>query len=143
MMIASRVNTPEDPAIPTRPGWEGMHVWWLIDRQHGGSRHALFNLTVFPPSKSHEVHRHPSAEEFLFVLEGSGLHLSESDPVPLAAGEVAYIPKGEWHGFANDSDTPTTVVTVLAGISSYEDAGYEVLPEQRNSREVRQAGDDC
>jgi quercetin dioxygenase-like cupin family protein len=81
------------------------------------------------------VHRHPSAEEFLFVLEGSGLHLSERDPVPLAAGEVAYIPKGEWHGFANDSEAPTTVVTVFAGINSYEDAGYEVLPEPGNGRE--------
>jgi quercetin dioxygenase-like cupin family protein len=127
MFIASRNNTTEDPTIPMRPGWEGMHVWWLIERQHGGSEHAVFNVTVFPPNKAHEVHRHAHAEEFLYVLQGSGLHLTDGEPVRLQEGEVVFIPMNEWHGFANDMDTPTTVITVMGGVGSYQDAGYEVL----------------
>ncbi len=130
MFKASRNDTPEDPTIPSRPGWEGMHVWWLIERQHGGSQHAVFNVTVFPPEKSHEVHRHPHAEEFFYVIEGSGLHLSDGEPVRLQAGDVVFVPINEWHGFANDTDSPTTVITVMGGVGSYQDAGYEVLPEK-------------
>lgn len=128
MFIASRNNTAEDSTIPTRPGWEGMHVWWLVEQQHGGSEHAVFNVTVFPPNKAHEVHRHAHAEEFLYVLQGSGLHLTDGEPVRLQQGEVVFIPMNEWHGFANDTDTPTTVITVMGGVGSYQDAGYEVLP---------------
>jgi quercetin dioxygenase-like cupin family protein len=77
MYKTSRAQTPEDPAIPARPGWEGMHVHWLADRGHGGTETTVFNVTEFPPNRSHEVHRHPHAEEYFFVLEGSGQHLTD------------------------------------------------------------------
>jgi quercetin dioxygenase-like cupin family protein len=127
MFKTSQRETAEDPDIPTRPGWEGMHVHWLATRDHGGTETTVFNVTEFPPNRAHEVHRHPHAEEYFFVLEGSGQHLTEGDPVPLEAGDLVFIPKGEWHGFANDTDRPTTVVTVIGGVSHYDDAGYDVL----------------
>ena len=40
------------------------------------------------------------------------------------AGEVVFIPRGEWHGFANDSEAPTTVIAVFS-VGSYDEAGYE------------------
>jgi quercetin dioxygenase-like cupin family protein len=126
MYKTSRAETPEDPDIPTRPGWEGMHVHWLADREHGGTQTTVFNVTEFPPNRSHEVHRHPDAEEYFFVLRGAGLHLTGDEPVPLKAGDLVFIPKGEWHGFANDTDEPTLVVTVMGGVAHYSDAGYEV-----------------
>lgn len=124
----SRSTTPEDPTIADRPGWEGLHVWWLVDGEQTGAERVVFNTTVFPPNCWHEVHRHPHAEEVLYLLEGSGLHLSEGEPVRQQAGEVVYIPPGEWHGFANDTDSPTTVIAVFGGVASYADAGYEVHP---------------
>ena len=39
-----------------------------------------------------------------------------------------FIPTGEWHGFANNTEEPTLVVTVMGGVSHYTDAGYEVHP---------------
>jgi quercetin dioxygenase-like cupin family protein len=122
----SRETTAEDPTIAGRAGWEGLHVWWLVDRDQTGAENVVFNTTVFPATMWHEIHRHPNAEEVLYVLEGSGLHLSEGEPVRHNAGEVVYIPAGEWHGFANDTDRPTTVLAVFGGVGSYEDAGYEV-----------------
>jgi quercetin dioxygenase-like cupin family protein len=103
-----------------------MHVHWLADREHGGTETTVFNVTEFPPDRSHEVHRHPNAEEYFFVLRGSGQHLTEGEPVHLEAGDLVFIPKGEWHGFANDTGEPTLVVTVMGGVSHYSDAGYEV-----------------
>jgi quercetin dioxygenase-like cupin family protein len=60
------------------------------------------------------------------VLQGSGQHLTDDEPVPLETGDLVFIPRGEWHGFANHSDEPTVVVTVMGGVSHYEDAGYDV-----------------
>lgn len=118
----------EDPTVAGRPGWEGLHVWWLVGREETGAEGIVFNVTEFPPDKTHEIHRHPNAEEALYVLRGSGLHLSEGEPVRQHEGEVVFIEKGEWHGFANDTDSPTTVLAVFGGVGSYEEAGYEVHP---------------
>lgn len=128
MHIASIATTPEDPTIAGRPGWEGLHVWWLIDRAAAGSSGLVVNQTTFPPQKWHALHRHPHAEEALYIVSGSGLHLSEGEPVRQRAGDVVYIPAGEWHGFANDTDEPTTVLGIFAGAGTYADAGYEEHP---------------
>ena len=82
-------------------------AWWLADRAGTGSADVVSNMTEFSPGKTHGLHRHPNAEEVLFVLE-EGLHLSEGEPVRQRAGEVVFIPRGEWHGAANDSEAPTT-----------------------------------
>jgi quercetin dioxygenase-like cupin family protein len=120
----STATTPEDPTVADR-GWEGLRVWWLVDRASTGSAEVVFNMTEFSPGKTHGLHRHPNAEEVLYVLQGEGLHLSEGGPVRQRAGEVIFIPRGEWHGFANDSAVPTTVIAVFGGVGSYEEAGYE------------------
>lgn len=130
MYKTSRQETPFDPTIPARPGWEGMFVHWLADRDQGGTETTVFNVTEFPPNRSHELHRHPTAEEYFFVLEGAGVHLTEGEPVPVGVGDLVFIPKGEWHGFANNTDRSTMVVTVIGGVAHYSDAGYEVHPAQ-------------
>jgi quercetin dioxygenase-like cupin family protein len=121
-------TTAEDPTVAGRPGWEGLHVWWLVDRDETGASQVVFNMTQFPPGKVQTLHRHPNAEEVLYVVSGSGLHLSEGEPVRQEAGEVVYIPRGEWHGLANDGTEPMTVIAVFAGVGTYEEAGYEERP---------------
>jgi quercetin dioxygenase-like cupin family protein len=120
----STAMSPEDPTIAAR-GWDGLRVWWLIDQAGAGSTQIVFNVTRFSPGKTHGLHRHPNAEEVLYVLQGEGLHLSEGEPVRQREGEVVFIPRGEWHGFANDSHEPTTVIAVFGGVGSYDEAGYE------------------
>jgi len=102
MYKTSRTETPHDPTIPARPGWEGMFVHWLADRDHGNTETTVFNVTEFPPKRSHEVHRHPHAEEYFFVLEGSGLHLTDGDPVRLEKGTLSLSRR------ANGTDSQTT-----------------------------------
>ena len=107
MFKTSRAQTPFDPTIPERPGWEGMFVHWLADRDHGGTQTTVFNVTEFPPSRSHEVHRHAYAEEYFFVLEGSGLHLTREEPVRLNKGDLVFVPQGEWHGSPTTPTSPS------------------------------------
>ena len=130
MVIRSTQNTAEDPEIPARPGWEGMHVWWLVTREEAESETLVVNETVIPANKWHEVHRHPDAEEAMYVLEGSGLHLTEEGSHRLTRGDVVFAARNEWHGFANDTDSPVRVIGIFGGVSTYRDAGYEIHPNQ-------------
>jgi quercetin dioxygenase-like cupin family protein len=121
----STETTPEDPSIPGRAGWEGMHVWWLVNRAETGADQVVFVRSDFPSGKMHELHRHPNCEEVIYVLEGSGLHLGEGEPVRLEQGDAAYIGRGEWHGFHNDTGQVTSLIGVYGGVGSLEEAGYE------------------
>jgi quercetin dioxygenase-like cupin family protein len=120
-------TSPEDATVRERPGWEGLRVWWLVSRETTGATGIVFNVTEFPAGKVHEIHRHPNCEEALYILKGSGLHLSEGESVRQNQGEVVFIERGEWHGFMNDTDEPATVIAVFGGVGSYQEAGYEVL----------------
>jgi quercetin dioxygenase-like cupin family protein len=128
--IVSLANTEEDPIVTTRPGWEGMHIWWLVGRGSSETQNLLVNIAEWPPGKAHEVHRHHGAPEAMYVLSGSGLWTSDGEPVRLSAGEIGIAEPGEWHGFVNDTDEPVRVLAVWGnGVDHYEDLGYEVLPD--------------
>ncbi len=93
-MKRSISTTPEDPTVAGRPGWEGLHVWWLVSRSETGATGIVFNVTEFPAGKVHDLHRHPNCEEALYVLKGGGLHLSEGEPVRQNEGDVIFIERG-------------------------------------------------
>jgi quercetin dioxygenase-like cupin family protein len=54
----------------------------------------------------HLLHRHPNAEQIMYVLEGACLALSEGGAMRLGEGDAVFIAPGEWHGVRNDSDRP-------------------------------------
>jgi mannose-6-phosphate isomerase-like protein (cupin superfamily) len=124
MKIVSRRTVAEDPDIPTRPGWEGMHVWWLVRRGTVGSEAGVVCTTDFPPNKAHALHLHPNADEIFVVVKGGGLHLTADGSVPMEEGDVVFVPAGELHGFHNDRNETCTAFAFYGGIAEYEEAGY-------------------
>jgi quercetin dioxygenase-like cupin family protein len=83
-----------------------------------------------PPGKVHLLHRHPNAEQIMYVLEGSCLALSEGESVRLNEGDAVFIAQGEWHGVRNDTDQPAVTLVFYAGAGTLEEAGYEEHPQQ-------------
>ncbi len=59
--------------------------------------------TVLAPVK-HE------AEEFAYVVSGSGELRLDDDTVPFRAGEALHIPAGVWHAVANTGDEDVAMV---------------------------------
>lgn len=49
------------------------------------------------------VHAHEFDDEAFFVHKGSGIFLLGGQRIPVAEGDVVFIPHGEWHGFENRS----------------------------------------
>ncbi|WP_257445948.1 cupin domain-containing protein [Archangium lipolyticum] len=111
-------------------GFIDMGVHWLATTQSVGTRAVVVATSTFTPGGSHQLHRHPHADEFFLVLQGGGEHLTKEGPVRLEPGDLAYIPAGEWHGFRTDPGVTTRTVYGYLGAGSLARAGYELLEEE-------------
>lgn len=115
-----------DAALDERAGFFGLGVYWLATRETVGASGAVLGASTFEPGGVHEHHRHPHGDEILFILEGGGDHLTPDGAVPLSAGEIAYIPANEYHGFRNKKGVLTRTLFGYFGVGSLAEAGYEV-----------------
>ena len=116
--------TPSDVALRSEDGWVDMDVRWLLTRDTVGAEHSVFGITVFPPGSKHDIHRHPNAEEFEYLVSGHGMARVGDADVELGPGEVVFVPKNNYHGFENTGDEPVLMIWGYAGAASLEEAGY-------------------
>jgi quercetin dioxygenase-like cupin family protein len=117
-------RTPSDASLQAGDGWMDMDVRWLVTSKTVGSESCVFGLTFFPPGAKHDIHRHPNAEETEYIVSGSGIAAVGDDNVRVDAGEMVFVPRNEYHGFYNDTDTETVMVWTYAPAASLEEAGY-------------------
>jgi quercetin dioxygenase-like cupin family protein len=116
--------------VMTKADQEGLIVRNVVNRDDTGARKIILLSSEFPPGKVHLLHRHPNAEQIMYVLEGSCLALSEGEPVRLKEGDAVFISQGEWHGVRNDTDQPAVTLVIYGGAGTLEEAGYEEHPRQ-------------
>jgi quercetin dioxygenase-like cupin family protein len=111
--------------VMTKPDQEGLIVKNILNRDVAGARRIILLSSELPPGKVHLLHRHPNAEQIMYVLEGACLALSEGGVKRLGEGDVVFIAQGEWHGVRNDSNRPVVTLVIYAGAGTLEEAGYE------------------
>src|SRR5262249_60708933 len=116
--------TPRDAALRPEDGWVDMDVRWLLTRDSVGAEHSVFGITIFPPGSKHDIHRHPNAEEFEYLVSGHGIARVGDADVELGPGEVVFGPKDDYHGFENTGDESVFMVWGYAGAASLDEAGY-------------------
>lgn len=116
--------------VMTKPDQEGLIVGNVINKDDTGARRIILLTSELPPGKVHLLHRHPNAEQIMYVLEGSCLALSEGEPVRLKKGDAVFIAQGEWHGVRNNTDQPAVTLVIYAGAGTLQEAGYEEHPRQ-------------
>jgi quercetin dioxygenase-like cupin family protein len=116
--------------VMTKPDQEGLIVRNVINKDDTGARQIILLSSELPPGKVHLLHRHPDAEQIMYVLEGSCLALSEGEPARLNEGDAVFIAQGEWHGVRNDTGQPAVTLVIYAGAGTLEEAGYEEHPRQ-------------
>jgi oxalate decarboxylase/phosphoglucose isomerase-like protein (cupin superfamily) len=121
-------SQPEDG----RPGWVDMDVRWIVTRETVGSDNSVFGITYFPPGSRHEIHRHENAEEVEYIVQGEGVARVGEDDVAMGAGDTVFVPRNDYHGFRNTSETETAVmVWCYAGAASLDEAGYITEAQDR------------
>jgi quercetin dioxygenase-like cupin family protein len=127
----SEALIPSDDSLHEERGWHRMDVKWLITRESMGSNKTVVGRTYFPPGSKHDLHRHPNAEEWEFVLSGEGIKRVGDDAFVVGPGEVVFCPQNVYHGLENPSETePLVTIWGYCGAGSLEEAGY-ALPEDR------------
>ena len=93
-------------------------------RRTPAAEHSVFGITVFPPGSKHDIHRHPNAEEFEYLVSGKGIARVGDADVELGPGEVVFVPKNDYHGFENTGDEPVFMIWGYGGAASLDEAGY-------------------
>ncbi len=114
-------------------GFHHMTARMLIDAGNGGCRSFTLGMGTFAAGRGcHALHRHAHAEEVFYVWEGAGVHLTgDGAEHPLSAGELAFVPRNEWHGFKNTGSTQVRALFGYLGVGARADAGYEVMNTTR------------
>jgi len=122
------LDVVDDPSLDRDRGFISMGVRWLATSDTVGTRKVTLGTSTFEPGGQHDLHRHPHAAEFLLVVSGGGVHLTEDGAAPLTDGRLVMISTGEWHGFCTDPGVTTRTVFGYLGAASLSEAGYELKP---------------
>jgi len=123
----SSLAVDPDASLSADDGWIDMEVRWLVTADTVGSKQTVVGRTVLKPGSKHDIHRHPHAEEWEYVVSGSAIKHVGDDSVRLETGDVVFVPANVFHGLENASDSePVVTVWGYSGAATLEAAGYEL-----------------
>jgi mannose-6-phosphate isomerase-like protein (cupin superfamily) len=116
-----------DNTLRAENGWIDMEVRWLISAATVGSAKTVIGRTVLKPGSKHDIHRHPNAEEWEYVVSGTGVKHVGDDIVLLEEGDVVFVPQNVYHALENGSPSePLVTIWGYSGAASLDEAGYEL-----------------
>lgn len=88
-------------------------IKWFVSPDATPGAGLSFGEVMLLPGKGHDRHNHPTSEEVLHVLEGSGLQMvDDGEPFPVTVGDTIYIPTAVYHSTLNTSWTPMRLIAV-------------------------------
>jgi mannose-6-phosphate isomerase-like protein (cupin superfamily) len=129
MQIMSLGEVENAPFHKPELGFIHVAARWLVGGNAARSAALVIGQSTFVSGAAHLLHRHDHGDEFFYVFDGQGAHLVEGGEVAMAAGDVVLAPRREWHGFRNTGDRPVRAIFGWFGVTSLEEAGYEVHPD--------------
>lgn len=95
-------------------------IKWLVTPATIDGATSSLGEVVINPGKGHERHEHPSADEVLYVVEGTGRQTVGDGPeFDIVAGDAVWVPKGTMHSTFN------TGWKALRLIATYTPGGEE------------------
>jgi quercetin dioxygenase-like cupin family protein len=100
----------------------GLHTWKLLAEDTGGA-FFLFE-DVLTQGKCTPLHRHPDADETVYVLEGEIIVQIDGTESHVGAGGMTFTPKGTAHAFlvVSDGARVLTMQAPAIGQAFYRDA---------------------
>jgi quercetin dioxygenase-like cupin family protein len=80
----------------------GLHTWKLLAEDTGGEFFVFED--VMSKGKTTPLHRHPDADETVYLLEGEIIIHVNGEETQVGAGGMTYVPRGVPHAFLVVSD---------------------------------------
>lgn len=114
----------------------GLHTWKLLAEETDG---ALFMLEdVMTRGKTTPLHRHPEADEAVYVLEGEILVHVDGNETRVGPGGITFTPKGVPHAFVVVSDEARllTLQTPAIGQGFYRGASEPATDDRVDAVDI-------
>jgi quercetin dioxygenase-like cupin family protein len=109
-------------------GFDRVHSTLSITAERTGSRRLLLGFARFERDGAHALHRHRTADEVVYVIDGDRCqHLTADQAVPVDSGELLFVEAGEWHGFRNAGAREAQIVFAYVGAATPGAEGYELF----------------
>ncbi|SEK56397.1 cupin domain-containing protein [Nonomuraea pusilla] len=88
----------------------GSIKWFVTPSVVPGAGSTLGEVIV-NPGRGHERHRHPAAEEVIYVISGEGTQtVDDGEPFPIREGDAVHIPAGAFHSTFNAGWRPLRLI---------------------------------
>ena len=101
---------PWDAARPHTGDWGEMRRYFT--GQTRATKDVLVAVAVVQPGKTvHKAHRH-AHEEYLAIVEGSGVWSLDGKESPAKRGDILYVEPWVYHGVTNTGDEPLIFLVV-------------------------------
>ena len=112
-----------------------------VDRHNGGSSHLVFGTEDLPPGATIDRHKHPGADEILFLQNGSA-RVSLSDKTrEVHGGATVFIPANTWISVTNIGTEAIGCVFVFSAPGFDDFMRAESVPEGQKVTPLTKAKD--
>ena len=124
-------------------GWNAVPGPFIlkVDRHNGGSSHLVFGTEDIPPGESIDRHRHPGADEILFLQNGHArVHLGDRTR-EVHGDATVFIPANTWIEVTNLGTEPISFVFVFSAPGFENFMRAESTPEGQKITPLTKAED--
>src|SRR5687767_696953 len=104
--------------LEIEPSQWGPHEW-LSRPGLTAAEQLLMVRVLMPPGRAHQVHRHPTMQEIIYVISGTAEQWVGQEKRLLGPGDVAHIPQDVVHGTYN-AGTDTLVSRASRSPTSFD-----------------------
>ena len=119
MIVVNRDNA--EPFITK----DGSQIRSLLDQTTAPVRNQSLAEATLPPGGSTQIHRHPAAEEFYYVLAGAGRMTVGAETREVGPGDAILIPPDAAHRLDNTGGGPLVFLCCCAPPYSHDDTVME------------------
>ena len=90
-----------------------------ISKAKHGIEGISFCVEEMIPGRKMRIHKHLNNDELIFIHKGGGTLTMDEESIEVKTGDVAFVPRGTWHGLDN------TGKENLLMVFQYSPAGFE------------------
>lgn len=109
----------EDEGTHILTGRRKVPIAIKISKAKHGIEGISFCVEEQTPGRKMRIHKHLNNDELIFIQKGQGTLTLDDESVEVKTGDVAFIPRGTWHGLDNTGKENLTMVF------QYSPAGFE------------------
>lgn len=105
--------TTVDPSKLETQTFDWGVIKWLVSPDLNPGANITFGQVVLLPGEGHTRHNHPTSEEILYVLSGTGEQIvDDKQGFTVRAGDTIYIPTAIYHSTVNTGWEPLVLLAI-------------------------------